>query len=426
MRFGKVFLKIKHKYLEMDFKKLVMEQVNQADPEEEKAKSSAAFLLKPEVYEKLKKTYIQKYGNFESFRNSFPPEQDYRGLVYTAANAAVRTTKDSERYPNIRDIFPLLDLIGLVVRAYSNTSNLGEKGAEKELNDFITRLQSSQGAPIEYNPIDNWAKAVKDDFFGGRQKIDLGKIRLENPEFQNQSIYFVIQKLMQLRLTSRAGILKLDDPNIPKKSQQFVDKFLLDPNSYINGTKPVPDQQIKDLYNDTTPMLLLEACKNAYIFFEQQADLNIEGGVKSLAGQTKEAYSLFINNKIDWGLFKSKQPATNLQTSSLTKFSQLTNKLLSEANSNWGDKAVSTMKPKASEPIKDPFKDENGKNNYSLGKIIASKNQVSQANNLYISLVKLADYLRKEIQFDWKGLFDAASKIVQGLSFGVPTQGGKR
>lgn len=442
----------------MNFATLVKNAIllEQAQNQEEvTANNAAGYLLN--IYPKIAQEYKQKYNNYEQFRNAFPTEQDYKALIYNAANAAVRTVKDSDRYANIRDIFPVLDLVGLIVQNYSKAMGGDEKKADAAYNDFVTRLKAAKGAPIEYEPLSPWAKAVKDDFFGGRQKIDIGRLKLESPEFQNQSLYFVIQKLFQLRLSGRAGILKLDDPKIPDSSQKFIDKFLFEPNSYISGAKPMPEQNIKDLYNDVTPDLILEVAKNAYSFFEQQADVNL-GGIKALEGKQNEAFKLFITNKIDWGLF-----STNLQTNSLTTFSSLIHDLLNEMSNkgslaayqqgyqaafpskpssqqiksqvlkNVGQTRKGTQSSKYSEdPLQqtsekpDPFKDANGKSDYSLGKVIAAKAQVPAANNLYNSLVKLADFLRKETEADWKGVFNALGQIAKGLSMGVQTVGGKR
>ena len=423
-----------------------------AEQAEMTANNAAGFLLK--LYPKISQDYKQKYNNYEQFRNAFPSEQDYKAFIYNAANAAVRTVKDSDRYTNIRDLYPVLDLVGLVVQNFSKAMGGNEQKAEAVYTEFINKLKASKGAPIEYEPISPWAKSVKDDFFAGRQKIDLGKLRLESPEFKNQSLYFVIQKLFQLRLIGRSGILKLDDPNIPTKSQKFVDKFLFDTNSYISGTKPVPEQGIKDLYNDVSPNLLLEIAKNAYAFFEQQADVNV-GGVGALEGKKNEAFKLFLTNKIDWGLYKANstvppplpkpQPATlppgappppgTLQTAGLTTFNSLAKRILNEMVSGTGMAGLkaTTQKNQSQEPKEEtseekpqPFLDKNGKSDYSLENLIVHKAQVPAANNLYNSLVKLSDFLRKETQADWKGVFAATAQIAQALSFGVPTQGGKR
>lgn len=412
----------------MDFTKLVTTVLLNEDAQAEEQAATSAIGFLTSKYSDVQKEYAQKYANYEQFKNAFPNEQNYKSLIYNAANAAVRTVQDSDRYSNIRDIFPILDLVGLVVQSYGRESGPNKPQlAETGYKDFVNRLKASKGAPLEYEPMSPWAKKVKEDFFSGKQKLDLGKARLEAPEFQNQSLYFVIQKLFEMRLVGRSNILKLDN-DAPPKSQKFIDQFLFDSRSYINGTKPVPEQSIKDLYNDVSPSLILEVAKNAYDFFEQQADVNL-GGLEPLKGKESEAFRLFITNKLDWGLYKTNAEEPKLQTSSLTIFSKLTNKLLSEANSSWADTAVNQMQPKKQQQTNskpDPFQDENGKSNYSLGKIIANKSQVPAANNLYNSLVKLADYIRKQAEMDWKGLFNALAQMAQALSFGVPNLGGKR
>lgn len=411
----------------MNFKALVTNTLLHEDENAQEQVATSAIGFLTSKYRDVQKEYAQKYANYEQFRSAFPDEQNYKALIYNAANAAVRTVQDSDRYSNIRDIFPILDLVGLVVQSYGRESGPNKPQlAETGYNDFINRLKAAKGAPLEYEPMSPWAKKVKEDFFSGKQKLDLGKTRLEAPEFQNQSLYFVIQKLFEMRLKGRSNILKLDNDS-PIKSQKFVDLFLFDSRSYINGVKPVPEQRIKDLYNDISPSLILEVAKNAYDFFEQQADVNL-GGMESLKSKENEAFRLFLANKLDWGLYKTNTQEPSLQTNSLTIFSNLTNKLLSELNSNLGDAATNQMKPKRQNPTEkpDPFVDENGKSNYSLGKIVANRSQVPAANNLYNSLVKLADYVRKQAENDWKGLFNALAQMAQALSFGVPNLGGKR
>lgn len=413
-----------------NFKKLVnlIEQQDAAAQDETvTANNASSFLL--QKYNKLAQDYNDKYKTNYNF--VFPSEEDYKGLVYSATQAAVRTVKDSDRYPNIKQMFPVLDLVGLVTQSYYKGAQDASKTAESRYEDFVRKLKASPGAPLEYEPMSPWAKAVKEDYFSGKQKIDIGKLRLESPELQNQSIYFVVQKLFQVRMTGKANILDLSDSNIPKKSQQFIDQFLFNPNAFISGQKPIPEQQIKALYNDVSPSLILEIARNAYEFFVQQADVNA-GGIKNLKGTTGasvDAFKMFLNNKIDWQLLKTnqtQQPAPNLQTSGLTTFSKLVHKLLAEANSSWGDKAVSQMKTQTAPSKPNPFMDENGKANYNLQNIIKHKAEVPAANNLYNSLSKLADYLRKQSEgMNWGRIFDAASKIAQGLSMGVPTVGSK-
>ena len=407
----------------INFEKLitsVLVREQSADDEDQLANSASSFLLGK--YSNLAQNYTDKYTQAYNF--AFPVEDQYKSLIYTAANSAVRSVKDSDRYPDIKAVFPILDLVGLTTQEFrrGQASQQSNKDAERQYEDFIRRMKASPGAPLEFDALSPWAKMVKTDYFGDKQKIDIGKLRLEAPEFQQQSLYAVIQKLFQLRLLTKQNILNLNDPSIPPKSQKFIDQFLFDPNSYLSGQKPIPEKQIKALYDDTTAKLILEVSKNTYEFFAQQADINI-GGTQSLGPKQAEAYKQFLNNNINWDLYKAQETNTQasnstLQTSSLTTYSSQINKMLNEISGlATNPKEIQAQKP-------NPFE---GEKAYTLGRVISGKAQVPAANNLYSSLVKLADYLRKETEANWKGVFDALKTIGQALGdFGIPDVGRKR
>ena len=199
---------------------------------------------------------------------------------------------------------------------------------------------------------------------------------------------------------------------------------MFDPNAYISGRKPTPEKQLRQLYNDVSPELLLKVVKSAYLFFEQQANANLDQGTKAFGNNINNIYKLFLQNKINWNTYKTQEKT--LETSSLTIFSNTVKQIIAEANSDWGNAAVNSMKPKPPEEKPNPFVDKNGVGLYTMGNIIQHKEQVPEANALYKALVDLGNAIRKQAEFDWKGVFNAVGNIAQGLSLGVPTLGGKR
>ena len=347
---------------------------------------------------------FEKFSPDSSSKYKFP-ESAFSGIIDIGIFNAIRGTKDSSKFEEtIKYVFPLLDLIGLLVDAKRSNVEFDEA-----YEIFIVNLKGYTGNPLEYQPKSEWGKQVKQDYYNKQTKLDVGKIVLSSSELQNKSIYFVILKLLEFRRTGKSGELDLE--KIPE-SKTFIDKLLFDPNSYISGKLPVPAQDIKALYNDMSPSLILDVAIKAYNLFTQQAKTyapNLD------ENQYKEVFKLFMDNNVDWGKYNSASTQSRVlqqsqQNASFDSTLELLYKtLLTEENE------TTTLKP---------FE---GDKTYVLKNIQRNSKAVPQAGKLYESLETLANYIRVEAKKDVVGavskVLSGAEQLAKGLSLGVPTMG---
>lgn len=379
---------------------------NQNETEEAKAGSIQQFLTDPKKYDSIKIVFNNRYDTTYKSFYKFPEKMEYDNIIRTASFNAIRGTKDSSKYQNIRSIFPLLDLVGLLTQVYKIEQKPTLVKASLDVyNDFINKLEASKGSPLEYQPNSVWAKDVKLDHFNDQDKLNFGGIVLNSPDFGPQSLYFVILKLLEIRRKGMSGILDLK--KIPP-SKNFIDSILFDPNSYITGKLPIPGNDIKALYNDVSPQLILDVARKAYELFKQQMESKL-GNDKALQNiQEREAFKLFLTNQVDWNKYKS------IENASIDiSFNELYKSVLNE---------------------QEPINAEESKSNdffdttktlfpYRLENIIKHKNDVPQAGNLCTSLERLANFIREKAKLNVAGILQGTAQLAKGLSFGAKAMG---
>ena len=390
--------------------------------EQAKAENAQKFLLDPKKYDEIKSVSNQRYEKIYKAYYKFPEKQEFDNIIRVACFNAIRGTKDSSKYSTIRSILPVLDLIGLIIQVYKTEqkANINE-AAVRVYNDFINKLKTSVGAPMEYQPDSAWAKDVKADHYDDQQKVNIGNIVLNSPELQSQNIYFVIFKLLEIRRQGKSG--NIDLSKIPS-SKKFIENILLNPNSYIEGRLPIPGDDIRSLYNDVTPQLILDVAKKAYELFIQQTESNL--GSKDAFGspvQEKEAYKLFLNNQIDWNKYKSVENASFDVSFEHFYKNLVCEQELKSAVEVAMDKTTPSETEKGQDKSSKIFDTSKNKFPYTLKNLIAHKTEVPQAGNLYNSLEKLANYIREGAKRDIHGMLSGATQLAKGLSLGVKNMG---
>jgi hypothetical protein len=381
--------------------------------EQIKAENTQKFLLDPKKYDEIKTTSNQRYEKVYKSYYKFPEKQEYDNLIRVACFNAIRGTKDSSKYPTIRSIFPVLDLVGLITQVYKTEQKATINEASMLVyNNFINKLKASIGAPMEYQPDSTWGKDVKASHYEDQQKINIGNIVLNSPELQSQSLYFVIMKLLEIRRKGKSGTIDLT--KIPP-TEDFINKILLNPDSFIRGKLPTPGDDIKALYNDISPQLILDVAKKVYELFVQQVESNL-GNKEAFKSpiEERQAYKLFLNNQIIWDKYKTAQ-INSFEES----YGNLYTQMLNEYNQD--DKANDSSnndKPKSK-----IFDTEKTKFPYTLKNIIANKAENPQTNNLYNSLEKLANYIREGTKRDIHGILSGATQLAQAAMLGTKMAG---
>ena len=394
--------------------------------EQTKAENAQKFLLDPKKYEEIKITSNQRYEKVYKSYYKFPEKPEYDNLIRVACFNAIRGTKDSSKYPTIRSVFPVLDLVGLITQVYKTEQKATITEASMRVyGDFIIKLKTSVGAPMEYQPDSTWGKDVKMDHYEDQQKINIGSVVLNSPELQSQSLYFVIMKLLEIRRKGKSGTIDLT--KIPP-TKNFIDKILFSPDSFIRGKLPTPGDDIKALYNDVSPQLILDVAKKAYELFIQQVESNL-GNKKAFKSSIEEeqAYKLFLTNQIVWDKYKTLQN-DSFKQSYENLFDQMLNEYdYTDASRVLGDRYNQDTEVNDSLTVAKPeskiFDTEKIKFPYTLKNLIAYKADVPQANNLYNSLEKLANYIREGTKRDIRGMLSGATQLAKGLSLGVKSMG---
>ena len=393
--------------------------------EQAKAENAQKFLLDPKKYDEIKSVSDQRYEKIYKAYYKFPEKQEFDNIIRVACFNAIRGTKDSSKYPTIRSVFPVLDLVGLITQVYKTEQKATISEASMRIyGDFINKLKTSVGAPMEYQPDSTWGKDVKADHYEDQQKINIGSIVLDSPDLQTQNLYFVIMKLLEIRRKGKSGTVDLT--KIPP-TKNFIDKILLSPNSYIRGKLPTPGDDIKALYNDVSPQLILDVARKVYELFIQQVESNL-GSKEALKSPIEEeqAYKLFLNNQIVWDKYKT------LQNDSFEhSYQSLSKQMLNELDYTNPDRVLGNhnqnTKPEEQsdnvEPESKVFDTSKNKFPYTLKNLIAHKTEVPQAGNLYNSLEKLANYIREGAKRDIHGMLSGATQLAKGLSLGVKNMG---
>jgi hypothetical protein len=254
----------------IDFEQLVenlLFSVNEAGEatttEIEKATVEEFFKNFPQAYTDLQAAFKTKYK--DSF--PFPNLQEFLNIAYTAVNSYSRNTKDAKKYANLMNYFPLLDLFAELYQELKGASGGSVARAEEITNKFIERLKNfGSDIPMDYIPNIQWARDVKADYYTS-SKQDFGKARLDSIQPKNLGIYATILYLLAIRRNMLKPKVPVD--RIPP-ANEMIKSIFFDPQSYIQGKKPMPDEKVKLIYTDTTCELLLRVARAAYELFDQQ------------------------------------------------------------------------------------------------------------------------------------------------------------
>jgi hypothetical protein len=316
----------------------------EATKEDQQAKDVTQF-FDTNHYNELKTAFETKYKNLEL---KFPTEDEFKNIVYTAANNSIRNTKDPTAFANVALVYPLLDLIAQVKTSLKNKQN-----AEPAYKGFLKRLNGSQGTPLDYVPVDPWALSVKQEYFT-RDKAELGELALN--KHTDKSILDTILALLSARrkqvvkkLTFKKDVSKNVDPNKIPNALNFVKDLIYYPERYAGGNVPIPPK-LTGLYDIDSARELLTIGRLAKAFFQGEA-----GKIQPPLEQSKfqEAYEAFLNNNplkdenFDWTPYQQQknqedQSQEEEQTTNTESFNLLYDQLyalLSEKNAKQRRKA---------------------------------------------------------------------------------------
>tara|TARA_R110000868_G_scaffold103681_18_gene285396 strand:- start:1345 stop:2712 length:1368 start_codon:yes stop_codon:yes gene_type:complete len=402
-------------------------------------------------YSGLKAAFEAKYKGID-----FPNQDEFKAIVSKAANNSIRDTKKPESFPNIRQTYPLLDLVSRVKIAYTDNkdNNKAVEEANKIYTNFLQKIKLSTGEPIDFEATDPWAKSVKDEYFKtGKQ--DVGELALD--KYLDKSIMFIVLKLLEVRRKDlSAKILakrKNVDPNKIPNALPFVEDLILHPEKYAGGNVPVPDK-LRALYDQVTARDLVNLGKLAKNFFTSEAR---KRNLTEENFDTESGYKAFLNNAslengvFDWNKFKTQQEVTPSNQPTSENFNLLFNRLcslLSEKNSKQrrNDRRQqqrqipspkpSQLPPGAPPPPADKTPNNNVeqeqneevpptdvKNGYTLGNI-KQMTQSAEAKALYAALKQFADYIRMGMKRDVIGAVKSATGAMKALSrIGGPMMG---
>jgi hypothetical protein len=450
------------------FEELVESFLLEQDADEDTKKGMAGFLT-PEVYSTLKAAYETKYANKELF--PFPTSiGDLNNIAQTVVTSFPRSIKDPKRYQNLIAVYPLLDLFAQLYQVYKKGGSGNPVDAKAITENFIKQLKDPNVSdiPMEFPTKTVWAKDVKKEHYSSTRQ-DLGKARLDiiNP---NLSIYSVVLYLLAIRKQALKPKIPVD--KIPP-ADNFVKDIFFNPQVYLSGKKPLPDQKIKALYNDVAVEDLLKISNAAHELFIQQATNNLGIDSKTQKPNFKDerrAYAEFLGSgalvptkPMDWMIHKKTEETSpqNLtpQNASFNQSFELFNKqMLNEIKptsrttyTSTGSRTTATSGPgvvtsdsaqssstQSSEENKSktpddkqtnlkPFEKQEGQFVYDLASLKNYQNEIPQVANLYNQLMNLANYIQKEGSVDWmdkiSGGLSGATQIAKGLSLGVPTMG---
>ena len=282
-----------------------------AEAEEEMVKSLAEQLK--EQYQTIQTKFNTVFKRYYSdVSKTFIDESSFEKLIYVVAKNSLRDTENVGSFENqLGSIFPLIDLIALCKQAVVDTKevkgeNRKQAAVEIVIQSFFSRLDGFAKAklimPLEFTPISPWASNVRARYYEKAGRLDVGKIKLENPELQTKSIRELVMFLLEQRRKSK---IKLFDREIAIGSAEAdIDNILTNPNNYKFGSVSFPDKKINLLYTGATPDLILTVSNNVYNLYTQQVQ---EKGIPK-EDVTPELYQMFLNGGAEQ--FKAQENAS--------------------------------------------------------------------------------------------------------------------
>lgn len=274
-------------------------------PDEEKIKSIQQFFT-PQVYNELKAAFENK-PEYKKLELKFPTEDEFKNIVYAASNNSIRNTKDPTDFPDLAIVYPVLDLIAQIKTNLKSNQPNEVKGT---FTKFLDRLKKSQGAPLDYVPVDPWALSVKQEYFT-RDKAELGELALQ--KHNDKSIMGTILSLLSARrkqvvkkMTVKRDVSKNIDPNKIPNALNFVKDLIVHPEKYAGGNVPIPPK-LAALYDVDSARELLNIGRLAKAFFVSEAG-KVQPPVSD--DRMNEAYEAFLNNdpqkdkNFDWSPYQ--------------------------------------------------------------------------------------------------------------------------
>ena len=247
----------------------------------------ANFFKKTTQYSIIQKEFTAKYKD----KFPFPNEQEFLNIAWTAVNAFSRNTKDSEKYPNLMDYYPILDLFASLFQILKGGGGDATEG-KLIVTKFLEKIKDpkTSSIPLDYLAMNQWARDVKADHFTNN-KQDIGQARLEAITPKDMGIYSTILYLLAIRRKMFAPKVPID--KIPV-APGFIKSIFFDSQFYIKGQKPMPGKDIELLYNDTSCSLLLKLAQAAYELFIQQK-ISILNADEQLPNEA-ELYAAFMGD----------------------------------------------------------------------------------------------------------------------------------
>lgn len=288
--------------------------------------------------------FATKYKDLYNSGAIFPSESEFVNIVYAVCKNSIRTTKDSSVFPDIRNTFPLLDLIARLKNITKDkkdiTTHIGE--LDTEYKKFTTFLLDKRSGilPLDYSPTDPWARTVLVDFYKKNSNTIVSQLTLD--KLQDKSILEAVMELLAVR---KAGwITRIDKRVAPriKSSSAWVSDLIFNFQKYGSGQIKVP-AEFAMLYDQITPTNLVAIGSAAYEYYISESKrLNHELD----EAKKMEGYKAFIQNTpletnngisiFDWNLYTvsntttSPQPSASatLQTSSFKLFDLMYDKIV--------------------------------------------------------------------------------------------------
>lgn len=414
------------------------QQNNASLSEEEQSKQDTSSIFRflttgsPVIFEELKTLW----KNFKNYK--FCNEEELNIICANVVSFKPRSTKSPEKFSNIQDTFPLLDLIAcLYEQNFKGKYNIDK--APDTYKTFKTRLEelfktNKYPKPLDYNCLDPWAQSIKTDILSG-SKQELGKLRL-NDQPKPASIYELVFNLLAIR--KKILFPKLTPELKMLNGQAVVDKIMLQPWSIVKGTSPINNEKIRSLYDDLTVREIVDVSLAAYKLFVQQAETF---GVAIINGIPDEnLYKAFMGKggakPVPWSIYQSQEQQTPINASFDQTFELINKQLLGE-NNNTDPDYNRRMQDAAQQPqnptqtqtqIENPqqasdtelkaFEIKPGEfvYNFELIQQAKTKFKIVEASNLLKELEGLANYIKTKEQRDILG---AINQIVGAMSLGV-------
>ena len=408
-------------------------------------------------YDSIKDAWTKKTWN-----KTYPLRDDSKidQLCWDVIYGVKGTVKNVDKFDDIANIFPLIDL---TAQLYDNNYKRGKlkTGADSTINAFLTNFNKLKlTRPFDYTPSHPWAKTLKEAAFEAN-KNELGKARIQNLP-GGLGIYGTIRELMKIR---KKGIF----PKLTAFAKQFngegiLKDIMFNPWKIINGKYAINDDRIKSLYDTVTVQELVNLSLAAYNLYIQQAQTTLSEESNAILKDTN-AYTKFMGTDtnavpVTWNSFSAKQsskqeaqPTTTVSPTQVNNYfdqsfellsKQMLNEItdpaiISRVKANVGRSAAArqsskfgspkpeeTDKEKTSEEPNQPqaFEtDKEGEYNYSLDSI--KKASISpfkhpEAIELLKHFELLANYIKTKENRDILG---AATQIAQAGMLGTKMAG---